>query len=371
MTASLAILVTGEVRTSTVLFDSLAAQSSADGQILFSLWRQIGSKLGGWMGPRQVSRVLGDAIGTALPPSMIGFGHLERVLPDFFHAFRADLGSRTVDPERLAEITSYFDIEDRRLFVEVIAKPFRQYTARFIHYKFSRGLALLQIAEAEHQVRYEHIVRVRPDLGDLPQWPAECGDNDMFVDWFSRDEASGKLLVGDNIILAKRAVMLDLADYMRAAIYDLAEYDIHVILGGFITSRGLSPRTIATSIADDPWPREAFLDALRREVDASPDDATASAFLACVDANCLREIGDLAGATAALDRLGEAGSAPVLLARGRIALAAGDPGAAMRAVQTLRSLHNPNDLVDQDFYRQRLEALYARAEPESRKDRDP
>jgi len=367
MQSSLAILVTGEIRASAKLLDELNAGGLADRQVICSVWGLVGSKLGGWIGPRQICRVLGDAIGSAFPPSLIGFGHFERMLPAFFGAVRAELGSRPVDREMLRAITPYLDIEDQRLFVETLPERYRKYTARFIHYKFARALALLRIAEAEQEREYACVARIRPDLGALPQWPDECGAREIFVDWAHADDATGKLIAGDNVILARREVMIGLAEHMRDAIYERAEHNIHVIIGGFIEKAGLEPRTIQTSIADDPWPRETFLEALRDKAAAHPDDRISAAFLACVEANRAREEGDFAGARAILDRLGHSDCPSVQLALGRIALATGRERELDHAIEALRSAPNPSGLSDHDFYRERLESLRARARREARK----
>lgn len=350
-----AVLLTGQVRTGQDMLRDLG-RLPPKVQAIVSVWRAIGMKLDGWMGPWQLIRLLGEPVADSLPPRLIGFDLLHAFLPDFFDRLRDRVAASEVDGAMLRQSTPYVDVEDQRLFVETLPAAERCCNARLLFYKLARAMALMQVAERENGRRFDAVVRLRPDLAAMPAWDTPFDDDEFCVDWTRIDEGSGNFVTGDNLIMAGREVMVEMVEYLRMAIFDERRGNIHDLLGDFVVSRGLRPRCVAVTIAPDPWPSDLFVQCLKEKAAAEPSGSEAATFLACIRANGRLRAADPAGAAHALEAAGGAEACPpVLLLRGRLALAAGRLDEVDRLVALLRAIAQPSPISDCGFYHRRLE----------------
>jgi hypothetical protein len=357
MDPALAVLVTGEIRIDQSLLEELKHLDRSSALPIISVWDKVGMKLDGWIGPHQIWRVLGEAAGDSFPQPLIGMDSLQRFIPEFFDALRADVSKRNVDHRVLEALTPYVDVEDQRLFVEVLPDDDRCCNARVIHYKMARAFALMKIEEDARGEKFDYVMRIRPDLADLPTWNGKVSSDEIFLDWFKYDKVTGACIAGDNAILARREMIADLMEYMRYCIYDQRRGNIHDIIGRFIDKNGLKPRVLATRFAEDPWPLDLFLDCVSRKAVTDP---VAREFLACFRAwGCMKQ-GDLAAAATELDEMGPGRSPAVMLCRGSLAVMAGRLDEADATLADLRACGDAGDALELDYYIHKLEWLRSR-----------
>ncbi|NJM50803.1 MAG: hypothetical protein HC843_07925 [Sphingomonadales bacterium] len=352
---SLAICVTGEIRANQTLLDALEEAVLDQTEIFISVWGTVGSKVEGWVAPRQVSRSLGFDIGDALPTSLIGFGEIEKLIPEFFDHIRMTLTSQNVDADRLKNITPYVDIEDRRLFVETLPQWAHQYTMRFIHYKMARAFNLMKCAEQESKNKFDIVARIRPDLCELPCIPTQFDRSEIYLDWLL-EEGDGTLMAGDNVIVAHRDVMEDLIEHMRHNMFEKERHHVHEIIGEFILGRKLNAHAIKAEIGVDPWPRDAFLSAIGKRYDANTSCGPTANFVAAIQANICLDNDDLAGAKEALTKASNADEPPILLSRGRLALAEGRKSDAEEIMAQLDAYGAKINMDDYCYYGRQMRA---------------
>jgi len=365
MEASLAVLVTGEVRGGQPLLSDAGRLAPPKARTFFSVWNKVGRKLDGWIGPWQLWRVLGKDVANSVPQSLIGTGVLERFLPGFFDALRAEVGQRTVDRAAMDAISPYVDIEDQALFVEILPPESRGCNARLIHYKLARALAMMRLAEEAAGTEFKNVMRIRPDAKALPDYQDDFAADEFYTDWKRSDPSEGSLLIGDNAILARREVIVGLCEYLRHLIYDQIRGNIHDLLGEFVTRYGLKPRVMDTHLADDVWPLDLFIQHLGEKLSADPSDPEAREFLACVKINTCLTRGDVGGAAAQFAGLEGSESIPALLCRGRLALATGQM-AELSAILSEFATYSPSTMKEHLYYQWGFSALKAqRAKEES------
>jgi hypothetical protein len=326
-----------------------------DAQAILSVWQAIGMKLDGWLGPWQIFRLLGESVADSLPPALIGFDQLRLFLPTFFSQLYSRSAGSEVDSNALRLVTPYVDVEDQRLFVETIPPEERICNARLLYYKLARAMALMTIAERDQGRRFENVLRLRPDLENMPEWNTPFDDDEFCVDWTRVDEGSGLFVTGDNLIMARREVMLDLVDYLRAAIFDERRGNIHDLLGDFVMTRRLRPRCLAAHIAPDAWPVDHFIKCLEEKAADESSRGMAGIFLDCIRANDRLNADDRNGAEHVLNALDADEIPPVLLLRGRLALAAGRLDDVERLINMLQAFPHPFQFSDCNYYLRRLE----------------
>ena len=324
-------------------------------------------RLGGWIDPGVLGRVLGEDIGAAMPLSMIGVGKLEALVPGYFQTLRTRAGRIHITPDWFDGVATVADIEDPRLFVETLPPRLAMYKVRFIHHRLARALAMMKQIEEQQGFRFEYIMRIRPDLEAAPPLDPEVADEEIWLDWHEELD-DGTPLGGDNAILAKRDVMFALAEFMRAEIYENLNGDVHRIIGKFVATNGLKARWHGVRIAEDCWPRAPFIKALEDAARGQNASLAALEFLACARAHMHITRHNFEAAATELAAVASSSSQPVMLARGRLALGLRDIAGADKQLNRLRPSELFNAFEGGTFYRERLRRWrmdYAAAQSEA------
>ncbi len=355
---AMAILVTGEVRASQGLLTDLA-RIDPPHKVICSVWDRVGTKVGGWIGPWQLGRLLGPQIGDAMPACLIGAGHLEAFLPDFFDALRAATQDRMVDVASLQKLTPHVDVENYKSYRQTIPTGATSCNAWVIHYKIARAMAQMRVLEEEQGYRFDTVLRVRPDLEALPAMPDMAPADTIFLDWFVESERPGWPSAGDNAIFGRRELMVALCEHMRAAIHDRQRGNIHDIIASYVLDKGLHVDLLAPVIGRDLWPVDLFLDCLKVRCRRTVEDATAREFLDCIEANAALARSDAAGAKAVLGSPSDDEPLPFVLCRGRIALAMQDIPTAEKQLSILEARRRLLPNMDHFFYYNRLAMFLA------------
>ncbi len=357
MKPNLAVLITGQYRMGQAIYSPLSSFSEFESTVFISTWSSIGSKLNGWVAPPQLRRVLGRAISLAQPTELIGdFSVIERFIPDFFSDFRYAISHQKIDANALGAITPHVDIETQSLFVDTLHSAYRKSSIRFIHYKLARALNMVLDFEKSSGKTFDFIVRMRPDILPLKKVNIPRHSGIFEVDWVGPVSTGGIVRCGDNFILGTRDVVFSLVEHLRETIYDRHLAEIHSALGEFAQRHSLEPHRIVAPIADDVWPRDKFIDALRRKAQADANDGVAAEFLSCTLVLLALEEGHLPQAEKALETIPENAwsKPPVLLARGAVLLARRQTDEADALLAMLDEQANDPATPHASFYRDGL-----------------
>jgi|GEM_PF-3750377 len=196
----LCVCVSGQVRDLDALIGIRKAFEGQpyETQFVFSLWRRTGVKNSGAFRFPQRNRLFGPAYAKALPHHW-NFDHFYTALPEM----RATLN----DSVEISEVTiravfpdATIDIEDETLFLEFESDVGDQNSLKML-YKIWRANQLKRKLEAKSDVRFDRVLRVRPDsfispvLAGLVQ---DTGDV-LYLPWLHEDgRAADEIALGSS-----------------------------------------------------------------------------------------------------------------------------------------------------------------------------
>lgn len=275
-----ALVVTGQARRTNYLAGSSIFAAKHNLDVYVSIWAERGTKLRGWWGKPQISRVLGDRIAEAVPSELIGdISLFKSFLPSFFDYIEAHFGSDRVD--RLTVNDDRYrrtDIEGKDEFQSKLNHDPGN-SVELIFYKIDRAFKML-----DPYAGYRWVGRCRPDI-DLPIDLVLDNEDCFYTDWIADDpyNLTGPKLVGDNFFMCSKSVFENLLEWWADSMYRRKIYNVHAILGSYVAESGLKLKHVQCAIHEDKWPCNVFMQHLRTKAAGECPDSLANQFLQQVE----------------------------------------------------------------------------------------